>query len=306
MDTPSMAFGAEWLSFHIHHSGNRDHLVTDLVHPTVRSLWRERKLESFFFLRHVLGGPHIRLRILPSPGSREEVREMVKKQVSGYPSSSLHEIPFEPETERYGGIDRIAASLDFFAFSSTRALRLLGQRGNFTAGEWLTIALRLLARYLLGFAEDIQELDRLIAAPAVTTTGAEFTEERADRAFRESGERLLLLLRREIANLGLAALSPLEEGETARYLARELDGADRTTRSRIFASQIHMTANRLGLAPVEEIYVSRILQRMFRRLEEVDPTAWSDLEDLLVCRAARDPVPPQRLHDLLPLAFDTL
>src|SRR5262249_49381401 len=155
------------------------------------------------------------------------------------------------------------------------------------------IALRLTARHILGFAGDLDDLESLIAEPGVAS-GMELLHERADQAFGESGDRLVLLLRREIEKLGLAALSPFEDGEVARCLGRELGGVERATRSRIFASQIHMTANRLGLATVEEGYVARILWRTFQRLEEAEPATWSDLGDLLVCRAARDAFPARR------------
>jgi hypothetical protein len=342
MGNPSMALGSEWLSFHIvYHTGDRDRLLTDLVRPTLRSLWQERKLESFFFLRHVLGGPHIRLRIRPSPGSRDAVREAVRKRAESYLGSfpsparvsgsaarlldepqshpepeereraaladnSIHEIPFEPEVERYGGRERIGTALDFFALSSTRALLLLDHRSTVTTGEWLTIALRLEARYVLGFADDVPDLASLVEPQDGLLAGEELIRERADQAFAESGDRLVGLLRGEIEKLGLAALSPLEDGFVARSLRRELADADRETRTRIFASQIHMTANRLGLARAEEAYVARILWRTFRRLEEVDRATWSDLGDLLVCRTARDPLPAQRLSDLLAPAFATL
>jgi len=162
MDTPSTVLGSEWLSFHLaYHTGNRDRLLTEMVRSTLKTLWQGRRIESFFFLRHTLGGPHIRLRILPSPGHQEEVREEIRKRATSYfaafPSparvageasrllggaarnspeaeardsavledNSIAEIPFEPETERYGGAERIGKSIDFFALSSARALRLL-------------------------------------------------------------------------------------------------------------------------------------------------------------------------------------
>src|SRR5215470_11537887 len=114
-----MALGAEWLSFHLaDRPGDRDQLLTERVRPTVSSLWQEGRLESFFFVRHTLGGPHLRLRIRPAPGGGEAVQEALAE-------SSIQEIPFEPEVERYGGSERIGASLDFFALSSVRALTLL-------------------------------------------------------------------------------------------------------------------------------------------------------------------------------------
>ncbi len=343
MGTPSTAPGSEWLSFHlVYHTGNRDRLLTELVRPTVRTLWQGRRIESFFFLRHTLGGPHIRLRILPSPGTREGVREEVLKRAASYfaafPSparvageasrlleeprqspepaalesialadNSVQEVPFEPEVERYGGPERLSTSLDFFALSSARALRLLDHRATVSAGEWLTIALRLEARYLLGFAEDALDLESLLTDPPLALeTGEELIRKRVEEAFAESGDRLVRLLLGEIEKLGLAALSPLEDGEVARSFRLELADADRPTRARIFASQIHMTANRLGLARAEELYVARILERIFRRLEESDPATWSDLRDLLVCRAARELPPAPRLRDLLAPAFATL
>jgi Lantibiotic biosynthesis dehydratase C-term len=342
MDVPSAALSSEWLSFHLAYSGDRDRLVTELVRPTVRSLWQEGKLASFFFLRHVQGGPHVRLRIRPLPASREEVGEVVRRRAASYLSSfpspargenggvsllersmqsqevgngepaaltdnSFYEVAFEPEIERYGGNGAIGASLDFFALSSARVLGLLEHRRNVSAGEWLTIALRLEARHVLGFAEDRESLEELLAElQAGERPGTEFIRERADRTFGESGERLVQLLRGEVEKVGVAALSPIEDGEVARALSREIAGLPRAIRARIFASQLHMTANRLGLANVEEAYVARILWRTFRRLAETDPATWNDLADLLGCRAALDPGSPSRLADLLAPAFATL
>jgi hypothetical protein len=326
----------------VYHTGNQDRLLTELLRPTLRRLWQGRKIESFFFLRHALEGPHIRLRIRPAAGRGDAVRDEVVKRAASYfeafPSparvagdasrlleeprppresageesvlfddNSIQEIPFEPEVERYGGPGRIGKSLDFFALSSARALRLLDHRPTVTTGEWLTIALRLEARYILGFAGDALDLASLLDEPrTLLEAGEGLIGRRVDEAFAESGDRLVRLLLGEIEKLGLAALSPLEDGEVARALRLELADADRATRTRIFASQIHMTANRLGLAPAEESYVARILGRTFRRLQEVDPTTWRDLEDLLVCRTARDRKPARRLADLLAPAFDTL
>jgi thiopeptide-type bacteriocin biosynthesis protein len=300
-----MAPGSEWLSFHLAYpAGNGDRLLTDRVRPTVRALWQEQRLASFFFLRHLLGGPHLRIRLRPAPGRREEVRERVADDLA---DETIQELPFEPEVERYGGPERIGTSLDFFALQSARALRLLDHRSTVPPGEWLTVALRLEVRYILGFAGDFSDLEALIAEPAAALeSGAELIRRRADEAFAASGEPLVRLLRGEIEKLGLAALSPLEDGEVARALRRELGEADRETRTRIFGSHLHLAANRLGLSRAEEAYLARILWCTFRRLEEVDPATWNDLGDLLVCRTAKELSPPLRLADLLSAAFATL
>jgi len=270
-------------------------------------LWQEKRLTSFFFLRHLLGGPHVRLRIRPAPGQGEEVRGRVMNDLPDDPVAPVAEIPFEPEVERYGGPGRFATSLDFFALQSARTLRLLDHRGTVPPGEWLTVVLRLEVRYILGFADGLEDLETLIAEPeAALTSGADLIRRRADEAFAASREPLVRLLRGEIEKLGLAALSPLEDREVARALRRELGEADREIRMRVFGSHLHMAANRLGLSRAEEAYLARILWCSVRHLEEADPATWNDLGDLLVCRTERDLEPPGRLADLLDPAFATL
>src|SRR5579885_145822 len=128
MDSPAMVPGSEWLSFHLAHApGNGDRLLVDRVRPAVRALWQEKRLAGFFFLRHFLGGPHLRLRLRPSPGQREAVGERIADELADLP---LVEVPFEPELDRYGGPERIGTSLDFFALQSARALRLLEHRST--------------------------------------------------------------------------------------------------------------------------------------------------------------------------------
>ena len=76
-------------------------------------------------------------------------------------------------------------------------------------------------------------------------------------------------------------------------------GADATTRRRILVSQLHTSANRLGLTNQEEIYLTRILVRAFAAL--LASSAREDLEAQLAARAAL--VPRAGLEDLLRPAF---
>ena len=174
-----------WLSFHItYHSGSRDHLLVDLVRPLLRGLLRDGGIDRAFFIRYSLGGPHVRLRLRPVAGSAAEVREIVRRQAESFlrahpspaampeeevqrlnelnrsrdagepddevlPDNTVLEVPFRPETQRYGGLDLLPRSLDFFALSSVRALQLLVRRRLLTEGEWLAAALRLQIRYVL-------------------------------------------------------------------------------------------------------------------------------------------------------------
>ena len=66
---------ADWLSFHAHYHGDRDLPLRHAVASLVRRLRDDGLLESFFFMRYSLGGPHIRLRLRPAAGGADPVRE---------------------------------------------------------------------------------------------------------------------------------------------------------------------------------------------------------------------------------------
>ncbi len=57
--------GREWRSYHLFYHGDRD-LVLRLW-PTLAPLILSRIVDSFFFLRYSLGGPHIRIRLRLEP-----------------------------------------------------------------------------------------------------------------------------------------------------------------------------------------------------------------------------------------------
>jgi Lantibiotic biosynthesis dehydratase C-term len=324
-----------WLSFYIiYHTGNRDRLLVDLVRPLVRTLLQEGLIDGFFFVRYSLGGPHIRLRLKVSPGCEVKVREAVHRDgesfLRAHPSpaavpepeirkmiesrgqqdpregedvvfedNALLEIPFEPETERYGGADLLSGSLDFFARSSARALQLLTRQASTAKGDWLAVALRLQVRHQLGFARGVEELKSFISArQAGASESASRIRMHADQVFERNEGRLPLLVRNEIERLA-GDLSPLDDSEAARQLSHQLADAAEATRLNVFRSQIHMTANRLGLRNVDEVYLARLLWRALQRLEAADAAAWSRLGDLLARRAERSPYPDQRLQDLL-------
>jgi thiopeptide-type bacteriocin biosynthesis protein len=332
--SPPATSGSPWLSFYIvYHTGSRDRLLVDLVHPLVKLLLLEGKIDSFFFVRYSLGGPHVRLRLRPSPGCEAEVRDIVRRRsetfLRDHPSpaaipeeeirrliearreqdpqeaadvladNTFWEIPFQPETERYGGPELLPQSLDFFARTSARALQLLARRASTADGEWLAIALRLQVRQELGFAHGMEELEDLIAvSPPGAGERARRLAAHADQVFARNGDRFPLLVRKEIDRLA-GDLSPLDDSEVARRLAHGLEGVENATRLRVFRSHIHMTANRLGLRNLDEACIARLLWHTLRQIQKMDAATWSCLADLLARRAERFPYPDQPLPDLL-------
>lgn len=302
--------GSCWLNYHLYYHQDVGHAVHHFVHPLVAGLLRSGWIDSFFFIRYCLGGPHIRLRLRPRPGASALVAEAAEDRArdflarrpstskipresilrlnqrimasdphelddSVYPDNSFLSFPFRPEVERYGGPELLSDSLDFFALSSATALDLLGRYGSEPRSRQMALAFRVLACQALRFARDKEDLVSIVRY-AVDIWGARMPGALAkgDRTFGEQRRAFGHLLQRELylltAGAGAAATAEEEAkaqlGEGARRLAWAVRAADLDVHQRIGTSQLHMTANRLGLSNAEEVYLSRILTRLVSEL----------------------------------------
>jgi thiopeptide-type bacteriocin biosynthesis protein len=155
---------AAWISVHLFHRGNLDHLITGAVAPLVEDLTGSGALGGYFFLRYWEGGPHLRLRLLPtSPSHAEQVRSTLIQRATRYltdhpsppapahaaeayqalaqrlahaerltdhdralhPDDTVEFIPYQPEYAAYGQRPALTAVEAHFTESSTIALHLL-------------------------------------------------------------------------------------------------------------------------------------------------------------------------------------
>jgi hypothetical protein len=325
-----------WHSYHFFYHGSRSRLITEAVRPAVGDLLARGHIDRFFFLRYNLGGPHVRLRLRGPQDLASTVREALaaaaepffarhpstasipdetirrinrtilatdpmEKDDAVYPNHSLQELPFRPETERYGGPEWLDCSLDFFTFSSLEALRFLTGHAAAPRGQQMTAISRILIRQALGFAAAPEELFALLEYPMETWGGplSDFVA-RGDAAFQRQRDSLRELLREEmerfLSDSLPAAFAP------ARRFRWEIRTAGEKTLRLIASSQMHMTANRLGLANPEEVYLSRLLSRTARALADTDPGLWRNLERCLAERSmGSGSVAP--LPELLPPAL---
>lgn len=201
-----------------------------------------------------------------------------------HPDNSIREFPVFFEVERYGGPTHFRHSLDFFTLSSDEALRFVSGEPERPAGQRLVIASRLLIDQAWGFAKDHVEFLDLLGYASRLFTGewtARFIQ-RGNEAFERQGAVHTRLLQDELKALIAAdetprgGLSPaLAVG--ARRLARSIRRENRGTRWIITASQLHMTANRLGLLNPEELYLGQILSRAAQELATAEPEFWRTL-----------------------------
>lgn len=309
-----------WRSCHLYYHSDLDLLLGSLVHPLVGSLLRSGAVDRFFFTRYQLGGPHVRLRLRVAAGMEDDVGSAVERGAAEffarrpstrtlptavvlrrnreilaadpgesddgvYPDNSLRILPFVPEVDRYGGPERVGISLDFFTLSSIRALRLASETGS--RSHRIPGMLRLLAGQALGFARDAGEWRDLLGYAAVIDGHplSPFTA-RGDWTFEEQPEAFQRLVEEVVA--GGDARTPAGE---ARRLATALKGVAPDVRRRILRSQMHMTANRLGLRNPEEVWLGRVLSRAAQETGAALPAPGRTLDG------------EAGLEDLLPTAF---
>lgn len=190
---------------------------------------------------------------------------------SVYPDNTFLPFPFRPEIERYGGPELWGDSLDFFVLSSATVLELLREHAGEPRSRHVMLAFRALAGQALSFARDDEDLIVLLRY-AVDLWGGRMPQamEKADRVLTEKRKIFDQLFERELdlfLNRPGAAVAAREKARTqlnegARRLAWIIRGADRSVHQRIGTSQLHMTANRLGLSNAEEVFLSQILTRL--------------------------------------------
>lgn len=330
----------DWRSYHFFYRRDRDLLLVEFVRPVIAALLADRLIDRFFFIRYPEGGPHVRLRVRLA-ARRAGVAAMVEESLQAtaarflqrwppqplpdtgpgeaahglrpHPDGVLLPFPFEPETERYGGAELLPHSMDFFAVSSVRVLELVAARGDETPGRRLAGALRLLLQQAVGFARDEAELWSLLSYRLPMAKGLEAAvHEFGDRRFEVLREdyRALFLREAEAVAAATHADPPAASGawfvEAARRLSQAVRPAAPDARWQIGTSQMHMTANRLGVSINEEIYLGRILWRAARDLAETDPASWRALVEALAAGRHAAARRPGGLGDLLEARFRRL
>jgi hypothetical protein len=274
-------------------------------------------IETFFFIRYALGGPHIRLRVVARPECRDAVRRKVEACsadffnqrpsrnsipadtirrrnrgiVAGdplatedddraYPDNSVSEHRVGFEVDRYGGLALLHHSLDLFALSSIQALYFVRARGECPAGKQVADILRIMARHAWGLARNAEEFIEL-AGFAVEFMGEQLVPcvEEGDRLFERQRQILRSVVRTTIEELAEGAPatdpgSPFSFADLCRAFAVEIRDIEEGQRWFVCASQMHMSANRLGLFNPEEVYISRLFWRTARDLAESEWRSW--------------------------------
>ncbi|MEU9176116.1 thiopeptide-type bacteriocin biosynthesis protein [Streptomyces sp. NPDC048550] len=250
---------------------------------------------AWFFIRYHEGGPHLRIRFRgaePAADAAEDAVELAAElaqlaagttPVTGpWPGrhGEVRAAPYEPETERYGGPAALPVAEEVFVHSTRAAVAAL--RAVPGRADRLRLALDLAhaTAYALG-------LDELASAGWLRRHAASWRWAAEARPLPGAAvhTRVNTVFAAQRTNLGRrarAVRAGLDEGSAAPWLAewtgqvRAADARLRTAvlpadrpdapvrahrRLWVWASQLHMLFNRLGVSPDEERAVCRLAGR---------------------------------------------
>jgi thiopeptide-type bacteriocin biosynthesis protein len=282
----------DWLSAHLHLVGSlygaeADRVVLDVVAPVVRRCRERGWIRRAFFLRYSVGGAHLRFRLQGRPETLAgKVRGVLLDQAADRGVPEVRWVPYEPELERYGGPAGVEVAEELFDASSRTTLALLrrlpaddrsARLGHALAAMVTGLAVfvgeRALAAALAGdygsvyLRQSVPQDERLLTMTAAFERGVA----RQDAAL---AQRVELLWQGAVEGGGLPAELEAYRGELLRVHGRLrrvfAAGGLRARRGgvlrdwgaavrQLLPSYLHMTTNRLGVAVIDECYLSRIV-----------------------------------------------
>lgn len=237
-----------WDAWHLHYHADLDALLARGVAPLLRELLAEGLIDRFFFVRSMLGGPHLRLRLrrrgeadgaAEDPAgrrveraardffarypSRRTLDEAKIRQINAnvlahdanedddaiYPDNRLRAAVFTPETERYGGERLLPLSLTMFCASSLAAIAAVAGFREADRSRRLAEAFRVLAAQAWGHAASRDDFLSLLAwVPPAARRAMAAIETRADRVFARQAETFRGLLREALARAAATGDDP--------------------------------------------------------------------------------------------------
>lgn len=318
-----------WLSIHcfLADQARLEAFLLDAVAPLVREWQQAGLVDQWFFIRYWEGGPHLRLRLAGPVASREEAAiEPLRARIGDYLSSkpldrqtyyashgfdgapvdpeslswfedgSVVRIDYEPELQRYGGVEAVRASERLFAQSSALAIALTRATSGDLARRMAT-ALPLMAATLLSTGRDAagvavffrtyadfwagySDANRSLAAqiavgeaqPSLVAALARLTGGAATgpvAAWAKAVESFVAELA-EIRGAGLLR-SPFDSSPVRD------DMAFRNAVDSILGSHIHMLNNRLGIVPAGELILATNIARAAASLAAAPPATLMEL-----------------------------
>ncbi|MCY0959264.1 thiopeptide-type bacteriocin biosynthesis protein [Streptomyces sp. H27-H5] len=265
------------------------------VAPLLDGLVAAGEAGGWFFIRYGEDGPHLRIRVHgadPAAAARlpEELARAAKEvpSVPGpWPSAhgEVRSVPYVPETDRYGGPLALPVAEDVFGASTGVVVEALREVRGGGGATRLAVAADLAhatayalgmgelaaARWLRGHAAGwrwVTEVPLLPGASVHARVNSVYSAQRSTLGRRAAD------LRRRLAD-GTATPWLLRWTDRVREADATLraGGGPEAPYAWVWASQLHMLFNRLGVTPDEERAVCRLVARTLLETTDAQTTA---------------------------------
>ncbi|RKR91990.1 thiopeptide-type bacteriocin biosynthesis protein [Micromonospora pisi] len=282
--TDSGPVPAEWLSLHCFAYWRSDHFdrfLVETVAPRLDVLREQGRIADWFYIRYAESGPHLRLRLLGAdPDIVEALPDEFRTAIASAPypvlalearddlepHGTVRRIDYLPEVGRYGGPAALPVAEEVFCRSSEVAVRTVAATNQRSArltaavdlitatAQALELDRLLAARWLRSHAMSWRWVDEVVMPPTVAAqarvTGL-LTGQSGAIAARWSTIAGLLSAPDGTPATGWPAVVR-DWAATVRRARRGLAGEQVHPWLPVWASQLHMLLNRLGVTPEEE------------------------------------------------------
>ncbi len=263
-----------WFSIHLYPLENQDVFLVRSLRPFLQQhIWANRGARAFFIRYQDELGPHIRLRMR---GEESWMEETLGPAFTSWQEGlgDWRNVPYIPETERFGGEEALGLAEEYFHLSSRVALDRLA-REQHTYGDSMFDALRMhtIAAHAAGMNQEkaahyfgrlAEQWLPLFFAPEGEPDPGFFAEIKS--GFEQNYAPQAEVLRATLSELWKALDKEKfdkKQPEWARWslgnqmvfkeLGKSLDLA--------LPSLLHLTNNRLGLNNQDEVYLNFILSK---------------------------------------------
>lgn len=291
-----------WLSAYLFFDGdiyshNGDRVILEVVDPIVQYSIQNGLIKRYFFVRYSERGTHIRFRMY---GQKDILETTIKPFIEDFVEKkfpidlkideeksgvkTVEWMDYEPEYERYAGIDAVKVAEDFFQFSSEFCIEQLKhipdgeQSARFGKGiigmvtllkvffEEKNYALQFIQNYgknyLKGFAKEEHVKEWVEMFNGGFEKQSEKLVEYIDTLWEALSENdqlpeSIASFSDNVKNIKEQLKNLFDDGKIFLY-QNKIDNWDLALRS-IVPSYIHMTNNRLGISIRDESYLSHLI-----------------------------------------------
>ncbi|KJJ40899.1 hypothetical protein UM89_16990 [Bacillus subtilis] len=291
----------EWVfySIYVPRAEYLENIIINIVTPIVKQVKDSVQVHKWFFIRYIdMQGPHIRLRFLVNEDDLDIVEEITEEhlhrnlsKVLAEPLSEMSRLlpvktdtrsfesgfqqeEYEPEYEKYGGVQGVHIAEDIFQSSSELVLSLLNDPG-FKDNDRFDFALFLMNKTAEQASLSADQARDLWESMLHHWSGADYTEgityktkleEAAEKRIdvinvvieKMHSNPFVIKLTEGYQKILQKAFSQIQESEKIR-----------TSHSHLSFHYIHMMNNRLGVWPIEEAYLGALLAQLSKHTTDI-------------------------------------